>query len=560
MSAPSPRLRLRSALSGAALVSSLVLLDAAIRWPRALADTDLTPDPLLPGAALVLGLPLGLLLGAVHRHLVTAALAVLVIARGDDLPLQLLLVGLAGLLAETAWRRPLLGALPWLGLAGGALALGGGRAATAPPEPRPDIVLVVLDTVSAAATSLHGAAWPTTPALEALAAEGTWYRQAVSAAPWTVPSHAALFTGLLPQDSGCHHEHPHLPPGPPTLAERLAAAGYRTGAFSGNPWVGRFNGLTRGFEHQESWWERARAARAFTLLRLVPPLPGKGGPGVVQAALDWLESGDGRPSFVFVNILEAHSPFHEVPDAARFGAADPRRTGTRTHRVQEGGPGAVPGYPEPGEIDEVRRLYAAAIRAADDQLAALRAGLERSGRWPRTVLVATSDHGEAMGEHGFHGHMIGLHSETLHVPLVVRVPGEPPAIVAEPVALRRLHPTLLQLAGLVPDAPVLPVGDRPGRTDQPIVSEQLRPLQVLHDFQRSAADRHAAASSLGPLDARAVRVRWRDLALLRQAPADGGPVRWSLYDLAADPTEQHDILPAIADGAAAPSVVAAVAR
>jgi len=556
VSEASPRGRLASALSGATLVASLVLLDALVRWPAALRNTDLAADPLLPGAALLLGLPFGLLLGAIHRHLATAALAVLVLATGEDRLVQLALVGVAALLAELAWRRPAVGVLPLLGLAAGGLALRGGQPTVAPTDPRPDIVLVVLDTVSAAATSLHGAELPTSPALEALAAEGTWYRQAVSAAPWTVPSHAAMFTGLLPQDSGCHHEHPHLPAGPPTLAEQLAAAGYRTGAFSGNPWVGRFNGLTRGFQHEEAWWEHARAARAFTLLGLVPALPGKGGPGVARAALDWLAAGDGRPSFAFVNILEAHSPFHEVPDADRFGVADPIRTGTRTHEVQEGGPAAVPGYPEEGELDEVRRLYAASVRAADDQLAALRSGLEGAGRWPRTVLVATADHGEAMGEHGFFGHMIGLHGETLHVPLVIRVPGEPPAEVAAPVALRRLAPTLLELGGVLPTAAPLPHGGRPGVTGEPVVSEQLRPLQVLSDYDNSAKRHGTDASSLGTLDGRAVRVRWQELALLREAPADGGPVRWSLFDLARDPGEHHDIL----DQQLSPTDLSRVAR
>lgn len=543
MSAPAPRSRLAHALAGAALVAIFVLLEATLRWAPALAGTDLLADPQLPVAALFIGLPLGLLAGGLHRHAATVTLVAVALLAGKDPLAQLPLVLVAALLAELTWRWPLLGLLPLLGLAGGVLLL---RPADGLPtqDPRPDVVLVVLDTVAANATSLHGAPHPTTPALDALAAESTDYRQAISAAPWTVPSHAALFTGLLPQDAGCHHEHPRLPDGPPTTAEHFAAAGYRTAAFVGNPWVGDFNGLTRGFAHAEASWQRSKAARAFTLLDLVPRVPGKGGPSLVPAALDWLARGDGRPAFLFLNLLEAHSPFDDVPDAGRFGVADPAAVGARTHRVQEAGPAAVPDYPHPGELDQARLLYAAAVRAADDQLASLRAGLEAAGTWDRTVLAVTSDHGEAFGEHGFHGHMVGLHAETLHVPLVVRSPGASPARVQTPVALTRLHATLLALAGVPHDspgaAPALPTTDEP--TPAPVLSEQLRPLQVLTDFAR-----HGAGSELGLLDARAVRVQQGSLALLHQQPADGSPPRRVVYDLATDPAESHPLDPTTLD-------------
>jgi len=524
-------------MAGGMAVAVMVLVEAALRWPAVLHGSDVRADPTLPQATLLLGLPLGLVLGLVHRRVALAALFLLALTLGDPVLASVGVVVIAAIAVELAWRRPLVGAMPFFVLLGACVLL---RTPAAPRDNpvAPDIVVVVLDTVSARSTSLHGNVLPTTPNLQALAAEGTSYRHALAAAPWTVPSHAALFTGRLPQDLGCHHEHPQLDPGPPTTAELLGAAGYRTGAFIANPWVGDFNGLTRGFGHVESGWERARAARAFTLLSLVPSRPSKGGAGLVAASLDWLDESGDQPSMLFLNLLEAHSPFHQAADADRFGVVDPLSVSERTHRVQHGGLSAVPDYPRPGELDAARTLYAGAVHASDALLATLRAGLEERGRWNDTVLVVTSDHGEAFGEHGFHGHMVGLYQESLHVPLVLRVPGQGPAEVTGPVSLSRLHPTLLRIAGVADPDAGLPLPLSGPAEDLPVISEQLRPVQVLSDFEREGG-----ASHLGELDARAVRVVQGTLALSLQVPADGGPERWRLYDLAADPTETHDLWP-----------------
>jgi arylsulfatase A-like enzyme len=362
----------------------------------------------------------------------------------------------------------------------------------------------------------------------------------VATAPWTVPSHASLLTGEHPRTLGCHHEHPSLPDGVPTTAELLADAGYRTGAFLANPWVGRFNGLTRGFQHTESLWELQRRSQAFTWVRLVASLggegePAKGGSLLVRHTLDWLDRAGDTPSFVLVNLLEAHSPFHYVPEAERFGVADPVGVGERTHRVQMLGPDALD-YPRPGEVEQARRLHAAGIRFVDSLVGDLVAGLEERGRLDRTLLVVTSDHGEAFGEHGFHGHMVGLHAQTLHVPLVMRHPSlEAGRVVEEVVSLRSVHPTLVGFAtGTASPGSLL------AESESVAWSEQRRPLQVLNDW---TSEGERDASGLSHIDGRALRVRRGDLVLLRETPAAGGEPRFSFYDLAQDPTEAHDLWP-----------------
>lgn len=112
---------------------------------------------------------------------------------------------------------------------------------------RPDILFLVLDTQRADRLSCYGYDQPTSPHIDALAAEATRFTQAISAAQWTVPSHASMFTGLYPSEHTMVQSYSVLPPDLPTLAERLEASGYYTAGFCNNPLVGVINnGLRRG--------------------------------------------------------------------------------------------------------------------------------------------------------------------------------------------------------------------------------------------------------------------------------------------------------------------------
>jgi arylsulfatase A-like enzyme len=403
------------------------------------------------------------------------------------------------------------------------------------------VLLVVLDTVGARFTSLHGYERETTPTLVRLANEGAWFQNAVAPAPWTVPSHGALFTGEHPRVTGCHHENPVLADDATTLAEVFAAAGYRTGAFVGNPFVGEFNGLTQGFEHEQALWKLLRPVRAFAAFRLsadwLAEHSGKGAALLSDRALAWWDQAGDRPSFVFLNLMEAHSPFHQVPDADRYGVKDPRRVGERTHLAQMHGPAFID-YPQPGEVEQSQRLHAAGIRYLDDVLGKLIEGLRARGRLDRTVVVVTADHGEGFGEHGFYGHMVGLYFETLHVPLVIRHPAtiEAGTIVEEPVSLHRLHDTLLALSG-VRDAGGSLLRN-PERDENPfVISEQMRPLQVVRDYRR-----HGSSDVLH-LDDRALRVQQGSLVLLRKTSQNDGETRWFFFDLSHDATESDNQWP-----------------
>jgi choline-sulfatase len=315
-------------------------------------------------------------------------------------------------------RRALFAALASLAL--GALAVAGVPAAAPAAEPvkpaaapRPDLLLVVVDTLRADAVGWVSGL-DTTPAMDRLAAEGVRFPAAVSPVPLTLPAHASLMTGELPRRHGVHDNGQVLAPEATTLAEALTAAGYDTAAFvSGYPLRAVF-GLDQGFALYDDripvaggvWGKRPAADTAAAARAWLEARPAKGA----------------RPWFAFVHFYDAHDPY-DPP--AKF-----RRPGAR---------GAYLG--EVAAVDaELPALFAAARAAAPGGLL--------------TVLAA--DHGESLGEHGEATHGFFLYESTVRVPLVVHFPGRlAPRESSQPARLIDVAPTALDLLGLPP----LPAAD-----------------------------------------------------------------------------------------------------
>jgi hypothetical protein len=135
--------------------------------------------------------------------------------------------------------------------------------ATAPSAERPDVLIVVLDTVRAQNVSAYGYQRRTTPYLERLAAEGALFLDATAPSTWSLPAHASLFTGRFPTAHRADLEHRILDDASPTLAEVLAASGYETRCFTANPHISDGFGLTRGFQWSDRAWLHARSGRSF---------------------------------------------------------------------------------------------------------------------------------------------------------------------------------------------------------------------------------------------------------------------------------------------------------
>ena len=425
---------------------------------------------------------------------------------------------------------------------------------TMPDTGRPNIVCVVLDSVRAPNSSAYGYERPTTPHLQRLAHEGVIFRQASSVGCWTLPVHTSLFTGLYPIRHGVTISSQALGTDVATLAERLGALGYRTACFSNNAYISDASGLSRGFEHVDEVW-RVTNPRGVALPRLsqrirqlesrgplMRPLIGllrrakrvrtiykawrsrkdSGASYTNERIRDWLrDSADDRPYFIFVNYMEAHEPYlPPYPYNRQFVPKrySPWRIVRSTGRQEE--ILSRTGRARDEDLEILEGMYDGTLRYADEKVAELTQVLAADGELDRTFLAATSDHGDAFGEHGHLGHRLTLYEELLHVPLVIRYPERfaPGTSVDDPVNVADLYPTILEIAGLDREA----IGEQDfvslaeASEGRPIIAENTGPKSIDGLVSRTLREGH-------------LKLIWRD---------DG---RHELYDLAADPGEQRNL-------------------
>jgi arylsulfatase A-like enzyme/Flp pilus assembly protein TadD len=278
----------------------------------------------------------------------------------------------------------------------------------APPGPseegflRPSILLVTIDTLRADRLSPAGPM----PQLRALAGRGVRFSVARSPVPLTLPAHTTLLTGLAPQHHLVRDNVGYtLHESTPTITESFSRAGYSTGAFVGGYPLAREFGLARGFDRYDDDMTRTPAtARAGHTERRAEE--------VVAAAIDWMVDRRAEPLFVWVHLFDPHDPY-EAPESFR---------GRHPH------------------------AYDDEVAYADSALGRLATWVESSLKTDVWIFV-TSDHGEALGEHGEPTHGVFLYESSLRVPLVVVPPhGESSRVVRHPVSLVDLAPTMLQVA------------------------------------------------------------------------------------------------------------------
>jgi arylsulfatase A-like enzyme len=329
------------------------------------------------------------------------------------------------------------------------------RALAALPAPapgRPNVLLLVLDTVRRFNLSSYGYPRATAPGFTALAERGVLFEDAVSTAPWTLPSHASIMTGRWAHEMSASWSIP-LDDRDSTLAEALASRGYRTAGFVANiSYAGRSSGIARGFSHYDgvrlTATQIARSA-AFTswlssrhwTRRLFRPfyksMDRKTAAEVDAAFLDWLDRGEPRPFFAFLNYFDAHDPY--LPQAP-FDTA-----------FTDPGYPALPPPAHPGGHHDAtprsQREYDQAIAYLDHEIGNLLRALDQRGLLANTLVIVTSDHGEEFGEHGMYGHGHTLYLPGLAVPLIMALPEAVPSGVrlAGFVSLRDLPATVMDL-------------------------------------------------------------------------------------------------------------------
>lgn len=399
---------------------------------------------------------------------------------------------------------------------------------TKPVPDGPSIIVFVLDTTRADAVSAYGEVEGTTPTFDRLAAGGLLYTHAYAQAPWTLPSHATLLTGLLPREHGAGLRRWSLPETEETLAERLAERGYETAGFSENHFVSDLTGLDQGFES----------------FQLIDPV----GPGdTVVAVHDWLRARKSdRPFFLFVNLMDAHSPY-QVRAQNPFVTIDSKGRELRSIS-QSLAPEPLCNDPRDSrEIQALRGLYLGDVRAADARLGAIWKAVRAQTHRP-LITIVTADHGEHLGEHGLMGHLFSLRNELLHVPLVVHgLANTPPARIDVPVQLADIFPTVLAWAGVassrvLPGRPLPTTADSTS-TDRFLTAEFADFAGMPDDGSRLASRTRARARSARR------RCRPEDHVFGNMRSVLRYPIKLlqfeqaepSLYDLENDPAESQDL-------------------
>lgn len=323
-------------------------------------------------------------------------------------------------------------------------------------QTKPDVILITIDTLRADRVGCYGYKGAATPNIDRLAAEGVRFSQAYTPVPITLPAHASLFTGQFPMATGMHDFSGNkLATGSLTLARILREQGYTTAAFIGSAVLDSRFGLNQGFDTYFDYFDFNRLAEG-NLDQMERP-----GDQVMDEALGWLKRNPRRPIFLWVHLYDPHHPYAAPePYGSRFRA-----------------------NPYDGEV-----------AFADAQVGRLFDYLRERNIYEGAVIALLSDHGEGLGEHGEKTHGFFIYNSTLHVPLILKIPGitPPGRVVEEEVSLVDVLPTLLQALKLpVPSSLqgrslMSAMLGRPGGAASNLYAESYLPLLHFHWSQLRA--------------------------------------------------------------------------
>ncbi len=371
--------------------------------------------------------------------------------------------------------------LGWFLLAKG-VGAAGRRPEPGVDTPKPNVLLITIDTLRADHLSAYGYSRKTSPRIDSIAARGILYENAIAQAPNTHPSTAAIVTSRYPSDLG-GNPFKYIPYSAATLAEAFRNAGYRTSAVVSNVWLRTSMGFDQGFEGFDD--ESAMSEFYADGERVA----WKNAADVSDAALSWLESRPDGPFFLWVHYLDPHHPYEPPPEYReafstsysanaefiRGLAAKP--TGEQTRMLTYMGRGKIPVTDE--QFAAIVDQYDGEIAYADAQIGRLLDFLASRSLADHTIVAVTADHGEEFRDHGGWGHSHTLHRELLHVPLIVAYPGAPAGKRVESTArLIDLAPTLLARAGLPVPASMRGVDLLAASGDRPAVSMLTRKNEI----------------------------------------------------------------------------------
>jgi len=424
----------------------------------------------------------------------------------------------------------------------------GGSTPSAVAADAPNVLLLVLDTVRAESLSVYGYDRETTPNLARLAERGIRFDQARATAPWTLPSHASMFTGRWPYEVKVGEKTP-LDATYPTLAEFLAARGYATGGFVANTFFcNSWFGLGRGFEHYDDFYKEqsavsiAEALRCTSLGRfgaklLNDPLgverQRKDAARINADFLNWVDAQSGRPFFAFLNYFDAHTPYLMPPGGEyRFGRPPANAQELAT---LQGWDARLRTSVSDDELTLARDAYDDLIAHLDAAVGKLFDELESRGVLDNTIIIVTSDHGEGLGEHGLIGHGRSLYDPEMRVPLLVFLPDGAHAgkSVDQAATIRDIPATVADLLNLQAESPFpgeslarfWSGGAESGEPETPVLIEVLLRETISRNPDRPPAWR-------GPM---------RGVIAENQTYIRNADGREELYDILADPGQTRDL-------------------
>ncbi len=301
-----------------------------------------------------------------------------------------------------------------------------------PKSDMPNVILISIDTLRGSNLGCYGYRRNTSPAIDSLAQTGTMWADCQAQSPWTLPSHATMWTGLseAAHKTSWYDDEMHvLDPSLPTIASVLHGEGYRTAAFTNICYLSPEYGFDREFDHF-SWYPDGNGRARAT----------------VEEVSVWLEENIGNPNpfFMVIHFYDVHMPYNPPPpydtEFIRIGMGV---DSTTWWDVTEDGE-----LLNPDDLEQLLALYDGEVRWVDSQLGVLFGNMRELGLDENTIIIITSDHGEEFLEHGGWGHGQTLYQEQLHVPLIITGPGIPADSVNTNVAgLWDIFPTITGLLG-----------------------------------------------------------------------------------------------------------------
>ncbi|MCH2187212.1 sulfatase [Myxococcota bacterium] len=423
-------------------------------------------------------------------------------------------------LGQGPWRRRILGTVFFL-LVIVVTACGPDREAQRAQDPRPNILLISVDTIRADHLSTYGYGRETSPFLSDLAREGVQVQTAYAPSATTGPTHASVFTAQPPMAHGVRKNGQPLPEDEVTLAERLSEIGFETGAVVSSYVLSDRFGYSQGFDFFDDDFSKSKAPVGSTLWEgevIEERFYGRAD-DTTDRALRWLKKRADRaaPFFLFVHYFDPHDPYI------------PPKTFT---------PPFAPGRKESLKLNRSIYLYDWLIAYTDQQIGRLLRGLDLDGLADDTLVIVTGDHGEGLMSHGHMFHGRHVYEEAVRVPLILRWPGHlPPNLkVQRPFPLVELAPALLELIGDSPHGSLASAGSANRLLGEADSAQDEVPIFLYrrHYAEDEEGEEEGGRKPRGEKFGVRLGV-WK----LIVGPAEG---TLELYNLAEDPKEQSNLV------------------